>query len=68
MGLPQLPAGLDIEKRQAEENYREQQHHHILHRNSRISVSMAPVSTQDERACRVAIRFGSIAPSRAACS
>ena len=31
MGLPQLLARLDVEKRQGEENYREQQHHHILH-------------------------------------
>jgi hypothetical protein len=30
-GLPQLLACLDVEKRQAEENYREQQHRHILH-------------------------------------
>jgi hypothetical protein len=27
-------AGFDVKKRQAEENYREQQHRHILHRNS----------------------------------
>jgi hypothetical protein len=38
-GLPQLLAGLDVEKRQGEENYREQQHHYILHRSSRISMS-----------------------------
>jgi hypothetical protein len=38
-GLPQLLAGLDVKKRQAEENYREQQHDSILHSNSRISVS-----------------------------
>jgi hypothetical protein len=37
IGLPQLLASLDVEKRQAEENYREQQHHHILHRSSHSS-------------------------------
>jgi hypothetical protein len=31
MGLPQLLAGLDVEKRQGEENYGEQQHDCILH-------------------------------------
>jgi hypothetical protein len=31
MGLPQLLAGLDVEKRQDEENYREQEHDQILH-------------------------------------
>jgi hypothetical protein len=36
-GLPQLLAGLDVEKRQDEENYREQQHHYILHRRSHSS-------------------------------
>ena len=30
-GLPQLLAGLDVEKRQGEENSGEQQHHDILH-------------------------------------
>jgi hypothetical protein len=34
MGLPQLLAGLDVEKRQGEENYGEQQHHNILHGSS----------------------------------
>jgi hypothetical protein len=34
-GLPQLLTSLDVQKRQAEENYREQQHRQILHRNSR---------------------------------
>jgi hypothetical protein len=38
-GLPQLLASLDVEKRQGEENYREQQHRYILHRSSRISMS-----------------------------
>jgi hypothetical protein len=38
-GLPQLLACLDVEKRQAEENYREQQHRYILHRSSRTSMS-----------------------------
>jgi hypothetical protein len=38
-GLPQLLAALDVEKRQGEENYREQQHRYILHRSSRISMS-----------------------------
>jgi hypothetical protein len=32
-GLPQLLAGLDVEKRQGEEDYREQQHPKILHRD-----------------------------------
>jgi hypothetical protein len=36
-GLPQLLACLDVEKRQGEENYREQQHRYILHRRSRSS-------------------------------
>jgi hypothetical protein len=38
-GLPQLLACLDVEKRQAEENYREQQHRHILHFGSLDSMS-----------------------------
>jgi hypothetical protein len=36
MGLPQLLAGLDVQKRQTEENYREQQHRYILHSVSRF--------------------------------
>jgi len=35
--LPQLVACLDVEKRQAKENRREQQHRCILHRRSLIS-------------------------------
>jgi hypothetical protein len=31
MGLPQLLTSLDVEKRQAEENYGEQQHRYVLH-------------------------------------
>jgi hypothetical protein len=31
---PQLLASLDVAKRQAEENYREQQHRYILHSKS----------------------------------
>src|ERR1017187_3760002 len=38
-GLPQLLACLDVEKRQAEENYREQQHRPILHFVSLDSMS-----------------------------
>jgi hypothetical protein len=38
MGLPQLLASLDVEKRQAEENYREQQHRYILHSGSHFSI------------------------------
>jgi hypothetical protein len=38
-GLPQLLAGLDVKERQAEENYREQQHRHILHSRSLDSMS-----------------------------
>jgi hypothetical protein len=34
IALPQLLAGLDVEKRQAEENHCEQQHHRILHSRS----------------------------------
>jgi hypothetical protein len=34
IALPQLLARLDVEKRQAEENYGEQQHHSILHSKS----------------------------------
>jgi hypothetical protein len=34
-GLPQLLARLDVEKRQAEKDRREEQHRHILHRMSR---------------------------------
>jgi hypothetical protein len=33
-GLPQLLTRLDVKKRQAEENYREQQHPYILHSGS----------------------------------
>jgi hypothetical protein len=33
-GLPQFPAGLDVEKRQGEENHGEQQHDSILHSRS----------------------------------
>jgi len=39
-GLPQLLTGLDVKKRHAEENYREQQHRQILHR---ISRNLGPV-------------------------
>jgi hypothetical protein len=35
--LPQLLAGPDVKKRQAEENRREQQHHKVLHRFARNS-------------------------------
>jgi hypothetical protein len=38
MGLPQLLAGLDVAKRQAEENYREQQHRYILHSKSHFFI------------------------------
>jgi hypothetical protein len=38
-GLPQLLAGLDVEKRQREEYGREQQHRSILHRNSCTSMN-----------------------------
>jgi hypothetical protein len=38
-GLPQLLASLDVEKRQAEENYCEQQHRQILHCRSQLSIS-----------------------------
>ena len=34
MGLPQLLACLDVEKRHGKENHGEQQHHNILHRGS----------------------------------
>jgi hypothetical protein len=37
-GLPQLLASLDVEKRQAEENYREQQHRYILHSMSHFFI------------------------------
>jgi hypothetical protein len=37
-GLPQLLASLDVEKRQAEENYREQQHRYILHSRSHFFI------------------------------
>jgi hypothetical protein len=37
-GLPQLLARLDVEKRQAEENYREQQHRYILHSMSHFFI------------------------------
>jgi hypothetical protein len=33
-------AGLDVKKRQAEENYREKQHRQILHRISRNSMNL----------------------------
>jgi hypothetical protein len=48
-GLPQLLAGLDVEKRQAEENYCKQQHRHILHRRSLDSMSgtLGKPPTQD---------------------
>jgi hypothetical protein len=46
MGLPQLSAGLDVEKRQAEKNNREQQHQGILHRSSR-TFSEAGLPAQD---------------------
>src|SRR5665213_1382564 len=39
-GLPQLLASLDVEKRQAEENYREQQHRYILHSMSHFSIGL----------------------------
>jgi hypothetical protein len=42
-GLPQLLACLDVEKRQGEENYREQQHRYILHRGSHNSWSVGLV-------------------------
>jgi hypothetical protein len=47
--LPQLLAGLDVEKRQAEENYCKQQHRHILHRRSLDSMSgtLGKPPTQD---------------------
>jgi hypothetical protein len=38
-GLPQLLACLDVEERQGEENYREQQHRYILHRGSLDSMN-----------------------------
>jgi hypothetical protein len=41
-GLPQLLACLDVKKRQSEENYREQQHHYILHGRSLIFRRMTP--------------------------
>jgi hypothetical protein len=40
-GLPQLLAGLDVKKRQDEEDYGEQQHPKILHRRSRSSGAWA---------------------------
>jgi hypothetical protein len=46
--LPQLLAGLDVEKRQGKENYCEQQHRYILHRSSRISMSMTWVRLETE--------------------
>ncbi|MGA2352603.1 MAG: hypothetical protein ABSF70_19375 [Terracidiphilus sp.] len=45
-GLPQLLAGLDVKKRQTEENYREQQHRYILH-----SVSQFQERDVREAAC-----------------
>jgi hypothetical protein len=36
MGLPQLLASHDVEKRQGKENSGEQQHRHILHRISQF--------------------------------
>jgi hypothetical protein len=53
MGSPQLLAGLDVEKRQGEENYREQQHHYILHCNSRSFRRNAPVNILDEFGSRL---------------
>jgi len=47
-GLPQLLACLDVEKRQGEENYREQQHRYILHRSSCISMSVTLVRLETE--------------------
>jgi hypothetical protein len=41
-GLPQLLTCLDVQKRQAEENYREQQHRQILHGRSRNSIRQLP--------------------------
>lgn len=37
IGLPQLLAGLDVEKRQDEENQREEKHCQILHRETSVS-------------------------------
>jgi hypothetical protein len=49
-GLPQLLAGLDVEKRHGEENYGEQQHERILHRRtpgySRIGLVDDPFAKQ----------------------
>src|ERR1035441_1347931 len=47
-GLPQLLACLDVQERQGEENYRVEQHRQILHRGSRISRRIAPVSLRRE--------------------
>jgi len=38
IGLPQLLAGLDVEKRQDEENSGEQQHRYILHSRSHFFI------------------------------
>jgi hypothetical protein len=40
--LPQLLASLDVEKRQDKEDYREQQHHHILHNVSSVRSGKTP--------------------------
>ena len=37
--LPQLLAGFDVEKRQSEEDYGEQQHNYILHGESHFAPS-----------------------------
>jgi hypothetical protein len=41
-GLPQLLACLDVEKRQGEEGYGEQQHHCVLHSRSPVFSASAP--------------------------
>jgi hypothetical protein len=49
IGLPQLLASHDVKKRQAEENYREQQHRQILHRISRNSLGRRPLHSCGKR-------------------
>ena len=44
-GLPQLLAGLDVEKRQDEEDNGERKHDYILHIGSRSSRAVRPGST-----------------------
>jgi hypothetical protein len=67
-GLPQLLASFDVEKRQAEENCREEQHRHILHRRSLDSdawrraadLAVAKLHAQERFSIRVCFSVGRV--------